>query len=176
MGAGILLACGKNLQKCTISLKGGYCSGCTKSVKWAVMYLCVRGIDFQDFDFGIVPSVTSVLFFFFFGYGKPSTYWCLLSGACLVKCFQIYTHFRNIVFVWYNCYYHFIFFSYILSVLTIFLLILDFTIFYFLFLQFIKIKTWFLLFFCLFFILLLIIFYWLSTDFCHLTMLKEMIK
>jgi len=23
-------------------------------------------------------------FFFFFGCGKPSTYWCLLSGACLV--------------------------------------------------------------------------------------------
>ena len=137
MGSGILLACGKNLQKC-------------KSVKWAVMYLCVRGIDFQDFYFEIVPSVTSVLFFFF-GYGKPSTYWCLLSGACLVKCFQIYTHFRNIAFVWYNCYYYFIFFSYVLSVFTIFLLILDFTIFYFLFLQFIiKIKTWFLLFFVCF--------------------------
>ena len=29
-------------------------------------------------------------FFFFFGYGKPSTYWRLLTGACLVKCFQIY--------------------------------------------------------------------------------------
>jgi hypothetical protein len=37
------------------------------------------------------------LFFFFFGYGKPSTYWCLLSGACQVKCFQIYKIFQEIV-------------------------------------------------------------------------------
>ena len=43
-------------------------------------------------------SVTHLVvkLFFFFGYGKPSTYWCLLSGACLVKCFQIYKNFQNI--------------------------------------------------------------------------------
>jgi hypothetical protein len=29
-------------------------------------------------------------------YPQPSTYWCLLSGACLLKCFQIYKNFRNI--------------------------------------------------------------------------------
>ena len=32
----------------------------------------------------------SFWYIFFFGYGKPSTYWCLLSGACLVKCYQTY--------------------------------------------------------------------------------------
>ena len=47
--------------------------------------------------------------FFFFGYGKPSTYWCLLSGACLVKCFQILYKKKSehSKLVWYNCCYYF---------------------------------------------------------------------
>ena len=68
-----------------------------------------------------VSPYWNIFFFFFFGYGKPSTYWCLLSGACLVKCFQIYKIFQNIdnlfdIIV-------ILFFSFILSVFTIFLLI-----------------------------------------------------
>ena len=45
-------------------------SACTKPGKWAVMYLCVRGIDFVSFstifllDFGAVPKVRYFIFLF----------------------------------------------------------------------------------------------------------------